>query len=313
MPRVAGLALASIARVAGTDRHHANTKGRNKKIKQVDIMRNHEEQVKDTIFHATSLKVDADVRKQRLSLNKALKGHADTLLRHIGKLEDELAAKVCSLGEQPAHASATLEFEHLRKEIADDVKDLQFWSALKTRLPQQELHDNDYGIALGVYEDRDGIVTEEQIKKYPDEMTQRVVLSPNPASLKRATTSGGDGPQKTWKGTNPALHSISASYPGPTIFRPQSSLQWREDDDTGLTHNANVLEPQTKTTGEREPTTINPSYGSAMPRGDESGGTRTPRLQWQETNDWGFRGDTADRRWLGKVMTGLQWAIARPA
>ncbi|ODA78137.1 hypothetical protein RJ55_06741 [Drechmeria coniospora] len=125
--------------------------GRNKKIKQVDIMRNHAEQVKNTIFHATSVKVDADVRKQRLSLNKALKDHADTLLRHIGKLEDEVAAKVCSLGEQLANASATLEFEHLRKEIADDVKDwLQFWSALKTRLSQQELHDNDYDIALGV-------------------------------------------------------------------------------------------------------------------------------------------------------------------
>ncbi|KAJ6437538.1 60S ribosomal protein L6 [Purpureocillium lavendulum] len=269
--------------------------GKNKKKNQAATMQRHAEQVKDIIFRTTSLKVDGDVRKQRLNLNKALKGHADTLLRHLRKLEDDLVEKAFSAGALLTDVSRTAEIEHLQEEVACDVEEwMTSWAALKVQLPEQEMHDDDHDIALGVHVGDNESASGDQFRNDPDQTTQKVVQSTNMAPLKRAATSCGDESRKIQKGHQPGFHSTSASYSGATQLLPRSRLPWLGSSDMVTAYSANVLEPQTKTTGERQLTTINPTYGSEMPHETGSGGTGFATTQWQDSDDWGFRGIAAD-------------------
>ncbi|KAJ6436179.1 dynamin family domain-containing protein [Purpureocillium lavendulum] len=280
--------------------------GKNKKKNQAATMQRHAEQVKDIIFRTTSLKVDGDVRKQRLNLNKALKGHADTLLRHLRKLEDDLVEKAFSAGALLTDVSRTAEIEHLQEEVACDVEEwMTSWAALKVQLPEQEMHDDDHDIALGVHVGDNESASGDQFRNDPDQTTQKVVQSTNMAPLKRAATSCGDESRKIQKGHQPGFHSTSASYSGATQLLPRSRLPWLGSSDMVTAYSANVLEPQTKTTGERQLTTINPTYGSEMPHETGSGGTGFATTQWQDSDDWGFRGIAADPALVKVAMTPL--------
>lgn len=264
--------------------------GKNKKIRQVAILCSHAEQVKTTIFHAVSLKVDADVRKQRLSLNKVLKGHADTLLQNIKKLEDDLTTRVCSQGELLVHSSSTAEIERLREDVARDVEGwTQHWATLKALLPEQ-LPDGDHSdIVSGMHKkDSERAILKEGMIN-PGRRTNEVVET-KLAPLRRAATLGSECPRKRQKGTHPACHSVSESHSRLSVFNPRGE---HREGNMALHNDIDTLEPQTKTSGETELAMIKPVYCDARHAVDYER-EKSFQMPWQQEDDWGYRGVTAN-------------------
>lgn len=254
------------------------------------ILCSHAEQVKTTIFHAVSLKVDADVRKQRLSLNKVLKGHADTLLQNIKKLEDDLTTRVCSQGELLVHSSSTAEIERLREDVARDVEGwTQHWATLKALLPEQ-LPDGDHSdIVSGMHKkDSERAILKEGMIN-PGRRTNEVVET-KLAPLRRAATLGSECPRKRQKGTHPACHSVSESHSRLSVFNPRGE---HREGNMALHNDIDTLEPQTKTSGETELAMIKPVYCDARHAVDYER-EKSFQMPWQQEDDWGYRGVTAN-------------------
>jgi len=262
--------------------------GKNKKIRQVAILCSHAEQVKTTIFHAVSLKVDADVRKQRLSLNKVLKGHADTLLQNIQKLEYHLTTRVCSQGELSVCSPSTAEIERLREDVARDVEGwTQHWATLKALLPEQLPEGDHSDIVSGMHKEDSERATLAECMGSPGHLTNEII-EPKLAPLRRAATSGSECPRKRPKGTHPAWHSVSESHSRLSVFNSRG-----EHGEGNMHNDIDTLEPQTKTSRETELAMIKPVYCDTRHAADYER-ERSLQMPWQQEDDWGYRGVTAN-------------------
>lgn len=131
-------------------------------------MRMHAENMKNTLFRTITSEVDANIRKHRLALNKALKYHGDRLLGNIKWLEVNMINEIFNQSQKPRDTSFySTDVRCLKETISEDVKLWrQCWAALRARLPQCEIpEDQDFVASLCMNGNDGGLLQNDMFDK----------------------------------------------------------------------------------------------------------------------------------------------------